>query len=51
MAKATKKVVQKSTEPVEKVKVASIFDHLSFITDKKVPWSELSDMDKKSFSF
>jgi hypothetical protein len=31
-------------------KTASIFDHLSGITDKKIPWSKLSDADKKSFS-
>ncbi len=29
---------------------ASIFDHLSGITDKKLPWSKLSEADQKSFS-
>lgn len=29
---------------------ASIFDHLSNVTDKKVTWEDLSDTDKKSFS-
>jgi hypothetical protein len=51
MAKATKTkkvVIEKDT--TEKVKVASIFDHLANITDRKTPWSELSEMDKKSFS-
>jgi hypothetical protein len=32
------------------IKGKSIFDHLAGITHKKVKWSELSDMDKKSFS-
>ena len=55
MAKAVKtakkpKVVKQKTEPVEKVKVASIFDHLSNVTFKKMPWSELSEGDRKSFS-
>lgn len=51
MAKATKtKKISVPTEPVEKIKSASIFDHLSNITDKKTPWSELSESDKKSFS-
>jgi len=31
-------------------KAASLFDHLSFITDKKVSWDSLSEVDKKSFS-
>jgi len=51
MAKATKTkkvVIEKDT--TEKVKVASIFDHLANITDRKALWSELSEMDKKSFS-
>lgn len=51
MAKATKTkktVAVKDTS--DKVKVASIFDHLANITDRKTPWSELSEMDKKSFS-
>jgi hypothetical protein len=30
-------------------KKATIFDHLSFITDKKRPWDTLSDVDKKAF--
>lgn len=28
----------------------TIFDHLSNITDKKLPWEELSDADRKAFS-
>jgi hypothetical protein len=28
----------------------TIFDHLSNVTDKKLPWEELLDADKKSFS-
>jgi hypothetical protein len=28
----------------------TIFDHLSNVTDKKLPWEELSDVDKKAFS-
>jgi hypothetical protein len=28
----------------------NIFDHLSNITDKKLPWEELSEVDKKAFS-
>jgi hypothetical protein len=51
MAKATKTkkvVIEKDTS--EKVKVATIFDHLANITDRKALWSELSEMDKKSFS-
>jgi len=31
-------------------KPASLFDHLSFITDKKISWDSLTDVDKKSFS-
>lgn len=31
-------------------KAATIFDHLSNITDKKTAWSKLSDEDKKSFT-
>lgn len=31
-------------------KAATLFDHLSFITDKKVSWDSLSEVDKKSFS-
>lgn len=30
-------------------KKATIFDHLSYITDKKVVWDTLSDIDKKAF--
>jgi len=30
-------------------KKATIFDHLSFITDKKVSWDSLNDVDKKAF--
>lgn len=29
--------------------VATLFDHFSGITDKKIPWHELSEMDRKSF--
>lgn len=31
-------------------KAASLFDHLSFITDQKLSWDSLSDIDRKSFS-
>lgn len=31
-------------------KAKTIFDHLSGLTDRKVPWEELSEIDKKSFS-
>jgi hypothetical protein len=31
-------------------KKATIFDHLSYITDKKVVWDTLSDADKKTFT-
>lgn len=31
-------------------KPKTIFDHLSGLTDKKVPWEELSDADRKSFT-
>lgn len=31
-------------------KAATIFDHLSNITDKKVSWESLSEVDKKSFT-
>jgi hypothetical protein len=31
-------------------KAASLFDHLSFITDKKRKWETLSEADQKSFS-
>ena len=30
-------------------KKATIFDHLSYITDKKVIWDTLSEADKKAF--
>ena len=33
-----------------KNKPATIFDHLANITWKKKPWSELSELDQKSFS-
>lgn len=32
------------------IKAKSLFDHLSGITDKKVSWESLSEVDKKSFS-
>ena len=51
MAKATKtKKTSVVKDTVDKVKVATIFDHLANITDKKTPWSELSEMDRKAFS-
>lgn len=54
MAKATKpkKVVKvkEQVEKVDKVKTASIFDHLSNVTNKKMPWDELTEADRKSFS-
>lgn len=31
-------------------KPATLFDHLSHITDKKTPWDKLSEMDQKSFT-
>jgi len=31
-------------------KPATIFDHLSYITEKKTPWDKLSEADQKSFS-
>jgi len=31
-------------------KPATIFDHLANITNKKTPWSSLSEQDRKSFS-
>ena len=31
-------------------KTATIFDHISGVTDKKTPWSKLSVLDRKSFS-
>ena len=31
-------------------KAATIFDHLSHITEKKTPWDKLSELDQKSFS-
>jgi Bacteriophage clamp loader A subunit len=34
----------------ETKKAASIFDHISHLTDKKVSWDTLSEIDKKSFS-
>jgi hypothetical protein len=35
---------------MSETKAKSIFDFLSCLTDKKTPWSKLSDMDKKAFS-
>ena len=35
---------------MSETKKATIFDHLSNITDKKVPWSTLNDVDRKAFS-
>lgn len=34
----------------ETIKAASLFEHLSFITDKKRKWETLSEADQKSFS-
>jgi hypothetical protein len=34
----------------ETIKAKSLFDHLSGITDKKVSWESLSEVDRKSFS-
>lgn len=31
-------------------KAKTIFDHLSGLTDRKIPWEELSDIDRKSFT-
>lgn len=31
-------------------KALTLFDHIGGITDKKTPWSQLSEMDRKSFS-
>ena len=31
-------------------KALTIFDHLAKLTHKKVPWSELSELDQKSFA-
>lgn len=31
-------------------KAKTIFDHLSGLTDRKIPWEELSDIDRKSFA-
>ena len=31
-------------------KPATIFDHLANLTNKKTPWCELTDLDRKSFS-
>ena len=33
-----------------KKKTKTIFEHISGIKEKKVPWNTLSDMDKKTFS-
>ena len=35
---------------MSETKTKSIFEFLSCLTDKKTPWSKLSDMDKKAFS-
>lgn len=52
MAKTAKpkKVVKEKVEKMDKVKTASIFDHLANVTNKKMPWNELSESDRKSFS-
>jgi hypothetical protein len=34
----------------ETKKALTLFDHINGISDKKTPWSSLSDMDRKSFS-
>lgn len=34
----------------ETKKALTLFDHISGLTDKKTPWSQLSEMDRKSFS-
>jgi hypothetical protein len=31
-------------------KALTLFDHIGGITDRKTPWSQLSEMDRKSFS-
>jgi hypothetical protein len=31
-------------------KALTLFDHIGNLTDKKVPWNSLSEMDRKSFS-
>lgn len=31
-------------------KALTLFDHIGGLTDKKTPWSQLSEMDRKSFS-
>ena len=43
------KKVTKAKEPKPKT-AASIFDHIKNITESKVPWSTLSEADRKSFS-
>jgi hypothetical protein len=35
---------------MSEVKAKTLFDHLSGITDKKVKWDSLSELDRKSFS-
>lgn len=35
---------------MSELKAKSLFDHLSGITDKKVKWDSLSELDRKSFS-
>ena len=34
----------------EAKKAATIFDHMAHLTDRKVSWDRLSDVDKKSFT-
>jgi hypothetical protein len=45
----SKKVTKPKAEPKPKT-AASIFDHIKNITESKVPWSALSEADRKSFS-
>ena len=33
------------------IKAKTIFEHLNAITHEKIPWSEYSDLDKKSFDY
>jgi hypothetical protein len=35
---------------MSELKAKTLFDHLSSITDKKVKWDSLSELDRKSFS-
>ncbi len=51
MAKASKKKVVKEKEIKEtKEKKSTIFDLISFLTDKKKSWDELEEYEKKLFS-